>query len=94
MSRYYQPEIETMPREELHRLQSEKLVKQVRHVYDNVPYYRDLMDKAGVKPEDRAPVPAAMAVAERTGLPAVAIQLPDGQIATMTSAKATYTCAC
>ncbi len=50
--RYYQKEIETMPVEEIKKLQSEKLVKQVKHVYDNVPYYRDLMDKKGVKPED------------------------------------------
>ena len=41
-----------MPREEMKKLQSEKLVKQVKHVYDNVPYYRDLMDKKGVKPQD------------------------------------------
>ncbi len=50
--RYYQPEIETMPVEEIKKLQSEKLVKQVKHVYDNVPYYRNLMDDKGVKPED------------------------------------------
>ena len=50
--RYYQKEIETMPVDELKKLQSEKLVKQVKHVYENVPYYRDLMDKKGVKPED------------------------------------------
>ncbi len=50
--RYYQKEIETMPVEELKKLQSEKLVKQVKHVYENVAYYRDLMDKKGVKPED------------------------------------------
>ena len=50
--RYYQKEIETMPVEEMKKLQSEKLVKQVKHVYENVPYYRDLMDKKGVKPED------------------------------------------
>ena len=50
--RYYQKEIETMPAEEIKKLQSEKLVKQVKHVYENVPYYRDLMDKKGVKPED------------------------------------------
>ena len=49
---YYQKEIETMPVEELKKLQSEKLVKQVKHVYENVAYYRDLMDKAGVTPED------------------------------------------
>ena len=41
-----------MPREEMKKLQSEKLVKQVKHVYENVAYYRDLMDKKGVKPED------------------------------------------
>ena len=50
--KYYQPEAETMPREEIKKLQSEKLVKQVKHVYENVPYYRELMDKKGVKPED------------------------------------------
>ena len=52
MERYYQPEIETMPVEELKKLQSEKLVKQVKHVYGNVPYYRALMDEKGVRPED------------------------------------------
>ena len=51
---YYQPEIETMPEEQIRALQSEKLVKAVQHVYADVPYYRDLMDKAGVKPEDSA----------------------------------------
>ena len=49
---YYQKDIETMPREEMKKLQSEKLVKQVKHVYENVPYYRDLMDKQGVTPDD------------------------------------------
>ena len=34
------------------KLQSEKLVKQVKHVYENVPYYRDLMEKKGVTPDD------------------------------------------
>lgn len=50
--KYYQEEIETMAPEKIRELQSEKLVKQVEHVYKNVPYYRDLMDKKGVKPED------------------------------------------
>lgn len=49
---YYQKDIETMSREEMKTLQSEKLVKQVRHVYNNVPYYRELMDKQGVSPDD------------------------------------------
>ena len=38
--------------EKIKKLQSEKLVKQVKHVYENVPYYRDMMDKKGVRPED------------------------------------------
>ena len=49
---YYQKEIETMPLEDMKKLQSEKLVKQVKHVYENVAYYRDLMDKKGVSPDD------------------------------------------
>ena len=52
MKNYYQPEIETMPVEEIQALQSERLVKQVKYVYEHVAFYRDRMDKAGVKPED------------------------------------------
>ena len=52
MSKYFQPEIETASVEELRAMQSEKLVKQVKHVYENVEYYRNLMDEKGVKPED------------------------------------------
>ena len=40
MANYYQPEIETMPREQLRQLQNERFMKQLRHVWDNVPYYR------------------------------------------------------
>ena len=52
MPNYYQPEIETMPYEQLRELQNERLVKQVRHVWDNVPYYRKKMEEKGVTPED------------------------------------------
>ena len=52
MANYYQPEIECASVEELRRIQNEKLVKQVKHVYENVEYYRNLMDEKGVKPED------------------------------------------
>ncbi len=52
MGNYYQPEIETMPVEQLKALQSERLVAQVKHVYENVKFYRDRMEEAGVKPED------------------------------------------
>ena len=52
MSRYYQPEIETAPREKIIEIQNEKIVRQVRHVWDNVPYYRRLMEEKGVTPDD------------------------------------------
>ncbi|MBQ8763702.1 MAG: phenylacetate--CoA ligase [Clostridia bacterium] len=52
MSKYYQPEIETMSVDEMKALQSEKLVKQVKRVYENVEYYRNLMDEKGVTPDD------------------------------------------
>lgn len=52
MERYFQPEIETASREKILEIQNEKIVKQVRHVYDNVKYYRDLMDAKGVTPDD------------------------------------------
>ena len=50
--RYYQKEIETMSRADMKKLQSERLVKQVKHVWDNVPYYRGLMEAKGVTPDD------------------------------------------
>ena len=52
MQNYYQREIETMPYDELCQLQNERLRKQVQHVWDNVPYYREKMEKKGVTPAD------------------------------------------
>ena len=52
MEHYYQPEIECAPREKIIEIQNEKLVKQVKHVWDNVPYYRKKMEQKGVSPED------------------------------------------
>ncbi len=52
MERYWNEEIETMSREDMRKLQDERLVEQVKHVYENVEYYRNLMDEKGVKPED------------------------------------------
>mgnify|MGYP004643379009 CR=1 FL=1 len=50
--KYFNAKIETMPRENLSALQSERLVKQVKNVYTRVPYYRAKMDAIGLKPED------------------------------------------
>lgn len=49
---YFQPEIETAPREKIVALQNERLVKTVRRVYENVPFYREKMIAAGVAPDD------------------------------------------
>ena len=50
--KYFTEETETLPVSQLKAMQSEKLVKQVRHVYDHVPVYRAMMEKKGLKPED------------------------------------------
>lgn len=52
MPNYYQPEIETASREKILEIQNEKIVKQVRRVYENMPYYKKLMDEKGVTPDD------------------------------------------
>ncbi len=52
MERYYQKEIETASREEITAIQDAKIVKQVQHVWDNVPFYRQKMEEAGVSPAD------------------------------------------
>ncbi|NDV47154.1 phenylacetate--CoA ligase family protein [Paludibacter sp. 221] len=45
-------EIECMPREKMRALQTERLKELVNRVYNNVSFYRQRMDEAGVKPSD------------------------------------------
>lgn len=52
MSGYYQPEIECASREEIRKIQSERLVKQVQNVWDHVPMYRKRMEEKGLTPQD------------------------------------------
>lgn len=52
MEKYYQKEIECASPEKIRELQDERLVKQVKHVWDNVPYYRKKMEEKGVTPDD------------------------------------------
>ena len=49
---YWNKPYECMEREQLVKLQSERLVETVRRVYHNVPYYRNLMQERGLVPED------------------------------------------
>ncbi|MBE6787414.1 MAG: phenylacetate--CoA ligase, partial [Ruminococcaceae bacterium] len=51
MANYYQKEIECASRQEMVTLQNERLVAQVKHVWDNVPYYRKKMEEKGVTPD-------------------------------------------
>lgn len=48
----YNPKIECMPREEMRKLQSERLIATVKRCYENVPFYRRKMDAKGIRPED------------------------------------------
>ena len=48
----HNPEIECMSREDMRKLQSERLIKVVKNCYENVPFYKKKMDELGVKPED------------------------------------------
>lgn len=49
---YFQKEIECMPREEIKKLQSERLVWQVKRMYERVELFRKRMDEKGLNPED------------------------------------------
>ncbi len=52
MGNYYQKEIETAPYEQIREWQNERLVKTVKHVWENNKYYRNLMEQKGVTPDD------------------------------------------
>lgn len=49
---YYRQEIETASREKLHEIQSERLAKIVKSCYENVPFYKQKLEEAGVLPDD------------------------------------------
>ena len=49
---YFQPDIETMPVEQLRQLQLERMQWSVQHAYDNVEFYRSSFKEAGVEPGD------------------------------------------
>ena len=49
---YFQKEIECMPREEMRKLQAERLVSTIEYTYNNSPFYKKRFDEAGIKPSD------------------------------------------
>lgn len=52
MEKYWNKNMECATRDEMRALQSFRLSQTVRRVYENVPYYRERMEKAGVTPDD------------------------------------------
>ncbi|MBZ4645761.1 MAG: coenzyme synthetase [Clostridia bacterium] len=48
----WNPTCECMSRDEMRKLQSERLINTVRRIYHNVPFYRNKMQQAGLVPED------------------------------------------
>ncbi|HEC94440.1 MAG TPA: phenylacetate--CoA ligase family protein [Thermoplasmatales archaeon] len=49
---FWDSKIETMPLEELKKLQLKRLKKMIKHVYDNNRFYHDRFKEKDVKPED------------------------------------------
>lgn len=52
MGAYFQEEIECASPEKIRQLQDERLAAQVRHVWENVPFYRQKLEEAGITPDD------------------------------------------
>ncbi len=52
MENYYQKDIECASPEQIKAWQDERLCEQVKHVWENVPYYRAMMEKKGITPDD------------------------------------------
>ena len=48
----FNPEMECMSREDMRRLQTERLIETVKRCYENVPFYKKKMDQKGIRPED------------------------------------------
>ncbi len=49
---YWNEKYECMSRDEMRKVQTERLIKTVNRVYDNVPHYRKKMDEKGILPGD------------------------------------------
>ena len=49
---YFEPEIECASSEKLREIQSERLKTMIENCYNNVPFYKEKLDEAGIKPED------------------------------------------
>ena len=48
---FWEKDAETMSRAKIRQLQLERLKWTINRCYNNVPYYKDMLDKAGVTPD-------------------------------------------
>ena len=52
MTIFWNEKAETMPRDELEKLQGQKLKKLAKYVYDNVEFYNKKFKEMGINPDD------------------------------------------
>lgn len=52
MSQYYNEKVECASVDEMHSIQSKKLINTVKQCYEHVPFYKNKLDELGVSPED------------------------------------------
>ena len=50
--KYWNKDIECMPRDEVKQLQFERLKVMLKRIYENVPFYRNKLDEIGITPDD------------------------------------------
>jgi phenylacetate-CoA ligase len=50
--KYWNEKVETMPPDEMRKLQEKKIAAKVAYVYANSPFHKQLWDKKGVRPDD------------------------------------------
>jgi Coenzyme F390 synthetase len=50
--KYWNPVLETLPREKIQQLQLKKFKSILKWAYDNSPFYRSLYNEAGLEPGD------------------------------------------
>ncbi|MBW2087179.1 MAG: hypothetical protein JRI54_14310 [Deltaproteobacteria bacterium] len=50
--KFYNPEREMMSRDELRDFQFKSVQKEIKYMYENGPYYKEMLDEAGIQPGD------------------------------------------
>lgn len=82
----WNPKMECIDRGELQTLQSERLVRTVKHVYENVAVYRERMQAAGIEPgdirgiEDLSKLPFTEKIDLRENYPTGMFAVPKSEI--------------